>query len=71
MSLVGLVVLAVLMGAVIDDGYGVLVEEDLLLGHLIPDPLGRELVILGRLLGLLELGPELVDAGLLPLHLGG
>ena len=70
LSLASLVLLAVLVDAVIYDRYVVLVEEDLLLGHLIPDPLGRELVILGRLLGLLELGPELVDAGLLPLHLG-
>ena len=54
----------------VDDWYPVRVEGGPIGRDLLLDPFGRKLVLSGRLLGLLELGPELLDLLVLLPHLG-
>ena len=70
LSLAGLDLLSVTIDAFINDRNIVFVEIDLLFRDVLLYPLSRKLVILGCLFGLLELSPELVNAILLPPHLG-
>ena len=70
MSLAGLALLVVPEEVLGDDGDGVLVEVDLPLRDAGLEPVGRELVLVGRLLGLLELGLQLLDVLPLLLILG-
>ena len=70
MSLAGLVHLIVPEEVLGDDGDGVLVEVDLPLRDAVLEPVGRELVSVNFILGLLKLGLQLLDIFLLLLHLG-
>ena len=69
-SLAGLALLVVPEELLGDDGDGVLVEVDLPLRDAVLEPVGRELVSVNFLLGLLELGLQLLDVLLLLLILG-